>query len=249
MTKKVSPKTCRGVRRGERLANCSRDRCDRRYNAFTLIELIVVVSIIVVLSALVLSTAGYARKKGARARAETEIAAMSAALENYKADNAIYVRDCTTTDALVASSSGDPTNYQNSSLYLYKQLSGDTNANLQPPAGAKSYFMFKSIPPSTDGTSSNGMLSITRTTNGNNVSYTVNFICDPFRNSYGYSTLSANYLDWQNYDACVSGGGSCQPPSCPRPSSPGYNSTFDLWSTAGTTSGSIADRNQWIKNW
>src|SRR6476619_6124902 len=77
MTKKVSPKTCGGV---------------RRYNAFTLIELIVVVSIIVVLSALVLSTVGYARKKGARARAETEIAAMSAACENYKADNGIYPR-------------------------------------------------------------------------------------------------------------------------------------------------------------
>ena len=50
MTKKVSPKTSRGVRRGERLTNCSRDRCGRRYNAFTLIELIVVVSIIAVLS-------------------------------------------------------------------------------------------------------------------------------------------------------------------------------------------------------
>jgi len=90
MTKKVSPKTSRGLRRRERLTNCSRDRCGRRYSAFTLIELIVVVSIIAVLGALVLSTAGYARKKGARARAETEIAAMSAACENYKADNGVY---------------------------------------------------------------------------------------------------------------------------------------------------------------
>ncbi len=104
MTKKVSPKTSGGVRRGERLTNCSRDRCGRRYNAFTLIELLVVVSIIAVLGALVLSTAGYARKKGARARAETEIAAMSAACENYKADNGIYPRDsaATTHDALNA---------------------------------------------------------------------------------------------------------------------------------------------------
>ena len=80
MTKKVSPKTCRGVRRGD----------ERRYNAFTLIELILVVGIIIVLAGLVLSTVGYARKKGARARAETEIAAMSAACENYKADNGVY---------------------------------------------------------------------------------------------------------------------------------------------------------------
>src|SRR5258705_969383 len=87
MTKEVFPGTCRGVRRGERLTN----DCGKRYNAaFTLIELIVVVGIITILAGLVLSTAGYARKKGARARAETEIAAMSAALENYKADNAVY---------------------------------------------------------------------------------------------------------------------------------------------------------------
>ena len=68
----------------------------RRYNAFTLIELILVVGIIAVLAGLVLSTVGYARKKGARARAETEIAAMSAACENYKADNGVYPSNSTT---------------------------------------------------------------------------------------------------------------------------------------------------------
>src|SRR6267142_1670741 len=82
MTKEVLPRNCRGVRRGDR----------RHYNAFTLIELVVVVGIILILAGLVLSTAGYARKKGARARAETEIAAMSAACENYKADNGVYPR-------------------------------------------------------------------------------------------------------------------------------------------------------------
>src|SRR6266511_1081321 len=98
MINQVLPRSCRGVRRGERLTN----GCGKRYNGFTLIELIVVVGIIIVLSGLVLSTVGYARKKGARARAETEIAAMSAALESYKADNAVYPRDCNT-DQLVAS--------------------------------------------------------------------------------------------------------------------------------------------------
>ena len=87
MTKEVFPGTCRGVRRGERLTNCAGER---RYTAFTLIELVLVVGIIAVLGALVLSTVGYARKKGARARAETEMAAMSAACENYKADNGVY---------------------------------------------------------------------------------------------------------------------------------------------------------------
>ena len=69
MINQVLPRSCIGV---------------RRYNAFTLIELIVVVGIIIVLAGLVLSTVGYARKKGARARAETEIAAMSAALRKLQ---------------------------------------------------------------------------------------------------------------------------------------------------------------------
>ena len=91
MINQVLPRSCRGVRRGERLTNCAGPRRDEpRYNAFTLIELILVVGIIIVLAGLVLSTVGYARKKGARARAETEIAAISAAIENYKADNGVY---------------------------------------------------------------------------------------------------------------------------------------------------------------
>src|SRR5258707_11650356 len=106
MINQVLPRSCRG---------------DRRYNAFTLIELILVVGIIMVLAGLVLTTVGYARKKGARARAETEIAAMSAACENYKADNAVYPRDNPTpgyTDALDARQNGDPTQsiYTNASL-------------------------------------------------------------------------------------------------------------------------------------
>src|SRR5438034_11464173 len=83
--------------------------------AFTLIELVVVVGIILILAGLVLSTAGYARKKGARARAETEIAAMSAACESYKADNATYVRN-TDTDGLDAQTSGNPCAYRDASL-------------------------------------------------------------------------------------------------------------------------------------
>ncbi len=88
--------------------------------AFTLIELLVVISIIIILAGLILSTVGYVQKKGARSRAETEIAAMSAALESYKADNGIYPRDATTTDTLNAQVSGDPTStsYQQASLYL-----------------------------------------------------------------------------------------------------------------------------------
>jgi len=93
-------------------------------------------------------------------------------------------------------------------------LSGDSSANLQPPATAKIYFSFKPQ-----------MLGGTRDANGNLTS--VSYIRDPFGNSYGYSTIQAATGD----------------------STKGYNPTFDLWSTAGTTSGSATDLNQWIKNW
>src|SRR5438445_10621229 len=134
MTKEISRRSCRGVRRGERPTNCFCCRGERRYNAFTLIELIVVVTVITILAGLVLSTVGYARKKGARARAETEIAAMSAACESYKADNGVYPRDTNnTTDnlaALTASPTPDPrptsydpsdSRYAAASFYLYAQ--------------------------------------------------------------------------------------------------------------------------------
>ena len=58
--------------------------------AFTIIELMVVITIISILAGLVLSTAGYVQRKGAASRATGEIAAMATALENYKADNGDY---------------------------------------------------------------------------------------------------------------------------------------------------------------
>src|SRR6266481_3743672 len=106
-------------------------------SAFTLIELIVVTAVIIILTGLVLSTVGYVQKKGARARAETEIAAISAACESYKADNGTYPRDPTAntaTDSLDARTMGDPvttntTLYKAASLVLYRALSGDRDLN------------------------------------------------------------------------------------------------------------------------
>ena len=68
-------------------------RSNRNQNAqhgFTLIELLVVITVIAILAGLVLQTAGYVQKKAARSRAEAEIAALSAALESYKADMGDY---------------------------------------------------------------------------------------------------------------------------------------------------------------
>src|SRR5207248_9938918 len=139
MIHQVLPRSCRSVRRGERLTGCA-DNCPD--TGFTLIELILVVGIIIVLAGLVLSTVGYARKKGARARAETEIAAMSAACEIYKADNGVYPSN-SDTNALNAQTSVDPSAYQAASLYLYNALFGATAGSRTPNAGARSYFVFK----------------------------------------------------------------------------------------------------------
>src|SRR6266705_2634916 len=129
MTTEVLPGSCSGVC-VKRLGYIGAWH-KHRYNAFTLIELVVVFGLILVLTGLVLSTVGYARKKGARARAETEIAAMSAACESYKADNSVYPTDASTSEQLDSTASFDPANYQSASLDLYKKLSGDAAANRQ----------------------------------------------------------------------------------------------------------------------
>src|SRR5437016_6407577 len=109
--------------------------------AFTIIELLVVITIIIILGSLILSTVGYVQKKGARSRAEAEIAAMSAALESYKADNGIYPRDSASTDQLDArvhfhaDPKCDDPQYFTASAYLFTQLSG-MDVNQVPIAGA-----------------------------------------------------------------------------------------------------------------
>ena len=85
-------------------------------------ELLVVIAIIIGLAAMILGTVGYVQKKGARSRAESEIAAISAALESYKADNGAYPTDAATTESVDPSASPVP---NTASLFLYEKLSGD----------------------------------------------------------------------------------------------------------------------------
>jgi type II secretory pathway pseudopilin PulG len=139
-------------------------------DAFTIIELLVVIAIIIILAGLILSTVGYVQKKGARSRAEAEIAAMSAALESYKADNGIYPTESSKTENVDPAAAPTPAA---ASLYLYEQLSGDADNNRIPEN--KSYFSFK---PNQLGPSDQ--------------SVAVQFIRDPFGNVYGYSTAKAS---------------------------------------------------------
>ena len=226
MTNQVLPRSSERVRPGERLVKSVGAWRKHRYTAFTLIELVLVVGIIIVLGGLVLSTVGYARKKSARARAETEIAALSAACENYKADNGIYPR-ASVTDTFTAITNRTPpdpqptsydpsvTAYSFTSFDLYGKLSGNPSGD-RTTYTQQRYFQFKPnmlSPP--DGTG------------------TVTAIRDPFGNSYGYSTAQAFYID--------------NPGSNPNY---GFNPTFDLWTTSGTsTATNAAYEKVWITNW
>ena len=142
----------------------------RHIPAFTIVEILVVLAIILILAGLVLAASNYVRNKGARSRAEAEIAAISAALENYKADNGVYPSDA----SVNAQTAFNPTSYQAASLTLYKAISGDADNDANRIVEGKSYMTFKpsQLAPS-----------------GQNQAVT--FIKDPFGNSYGYSTKNA----------------------------------------------------------
>jgi prepilin-type N-terminal cleavage/methylation domain-containing protein len=195
----------------------------RRYKlAFTLIEVLIVIAVIVVLTGLILTTIGYVQKKEARARAETEIAAISAACESYKADNGIYPAN-PDTNTLDARTNLDPSAavYSAASLFLYEQLAGVTSASRSAIPSGKIYFTFKAnmllpAPPSTAD---------------------ITAIRDPFGNSYGYSTAG-------NPQANPT------PASSPVGYNPTFDlwSTSDPTPTP-TASPTPTPQGRWIKNW
>jgi general secretion pathway protein G len=160
--------------KGETHSPIPKTRALRRAAAFTLIELLVVMAIIIILAGLVLGISSYAFDKGRRSRAETEIAAMSAALESYKADNGIYPQQAASTDLLDSRTNSDPSTYKSASLYLYSELSG-LDTSQQPVTNKKSYFTFKA--------QMQGHPSGSTTT--------IAYVSDPWGNSYGYSTAQA----------------------------------------------------------
>jgi type II secretory pathway pseudopilin PulG len=143
--------------------------------AFTIMELLVVMAVIPVLAGLILATSGYIQTRSKRSRAEAEIAALTVALENYKADNGSYPIDATngTTNALDARTMVNPAavQYTAASIFLYKELSGDPIGNRAQTG--KSYFLFKPT-----------MLL------PKDQAQAVTAIADPFGNSYGYSTAN-----------------------------------------------------------
>lgn len=231
-----------------------------RHAAFTIIELLTVMTIILLLAALVLGLAGTAQRKAAESRARGEIQALSTAATAYQADNGIYPRVTHTTDGtnntddLNAQKRWDPADsvtptYSATSKILYQLLSGafyvdpSTGKPLvwavgSPVTKPTVYFQFKDSQLKNTGNVTTGYIDPA----------TVSGIVDPFGLSYGYSTAFQ-----ANTDAVNGGAAGTSPP-------PGYNPTYDLWSTAGysPTGGKAyptditaanTQNTLWIKNW
>jgi len=247
----------------------------RRAGAFTLIELLTVMAVIAVLAALILSISGYATNKAARTRATAEIAALSLACENYKTDNGAYPEIMApsspgVTGTAIVSGSSDSSNipsdnldprvsgnpnanstgatqglssvtYTQTSLELYVALTGDISlSGTGGGPGTKNYIT--DFPQNSYGRAySNASVSGTNP---------VEYLSDPFGNPYGYSTANAFY---QSYIST--------PGATPLKNPPGYNPTFDLWSTGGQSANPYAPGGTsppgspgdpalvWLKNW
>lgn len=203
---------------------------------FTLIEMLTVMLVIAILAGIILSVNGLVQNKAARSRADGEINALKLACENYKADNGTAPRNADT-DALDARVNFNPNSsaYQLASLYLYKALSGDMNANGKADADEGKTYASDLFKPN--------ILNFNKDANGK--IGLVNYIKDPFDNSYGYSTIGAK--DEEEFVEKLRT--SPNPAKETRPKEVrGFNPTFDLWSTGGTTT-STSGQAKWVKNW
>ena len=237
----------------------------KKHSAFTLIEMVVVMTIILVLSSLVVAVVGYVNRKAAMSRATSEIATLQLACLNYKADAGRYPQDTlvVTTNNKAAFTKGDtdklspkkhfsPTSseYSDAGKYLYQQLTGDKKglgALVEPDGipddGEPIYikdFDQRMLKADRDPTTA----KIIR----------VYYFWDPFGYAYGYST--AAMFEEQTYQTGLKEGSA--PPRKTGANLPGYNlTTYDLWSTVGSklttapTTDALKESEQakWLKNW
>ena len=236
-----------------------------RRSAFTLIELLTVMTIIAILAGLIIAVAGFAQKKGALSRAAAEIKALENGCESYKADTGTYPHQpvADTSGSIPAiSSSGSNSNipsdllfpggsnasgssavtgstpYTQASLELYEALTGDVSCTGTGGGPGTTNYIADMKP---DVWGRNNMSAAVSGSNA------VFYLSDPFGNSYGYSTAYATAVVAAN----LTGTTATNPG--------GYNPTYDLWSTGGninppykttTTSGQPGDPMlQWVTNW
>ena len=142
--------------------------------AFTLVELLAVITIIGILAGLTLGAAGAVRRHGASSTAKAEVAALQAACDRYFADYNSYP---TTTNSMPDPSSSSDVNPTPTSKYatggraLFNSLFGTNQYNLPP--STKRYFEPKPA-----------MASSTTDANP--------YFIDPWGYAYGYNSNGTN---------------------------------------------------------
>ncbi len=207
-------------------------------SAFTLIELIAVVAVLLLLAGLVIGIASVTIRNSARAKATNRVKAFDTGIQQYRIDNGLSPQNSDTDllDPRIHFSPGDGNSagyYRKASLHLYSALSGDFEPQGSPDGkkdpNATAYLGFdeKVLNAKRD---SSGQIS------------RVSFLQDPFGNCYGYST--AGLKDEAEFQRQIQ-----RNPTMSRPAErKGFNtSTYDLWSTGGakTQDGEA----KWVKNW
>jgi type II secretory pathway pseudopilin PulG len=228
-------------------------------SAFTLIETITTLAIIVILAGIVVGVAGFVNNRSNRARAQGELKMLQTACDNYKADTGGYPQDVAATastpgvtDIISPKQHFIPTSteYEKSSEYLYKQLTGDKggasggNPDGVPDDGEPAYLK---------GYDQNKILMVERDSMTRKIKKVKGFQ-DPWGYYYGYST--AGLFAEAEFQRELK-----TKPSAERKTGDdllGFNtSSFDMWCTAGSkpTSNPTSPqlRNQehgkWEKNW
>ena len=107
---------------------------ERSRAAFTLIELLAVITIIGILAGLTLGAAGAVRRHGANSTAKAEVAALQAACDRFYADNNSYPSN----SAVNPSSSFAPTAYTAAGQTLFTNLLSSVTLSVAPTT--KRYF-------------------------------------------------------------------------------------------------------------
>jgi prepilin-type N-terminal cleavage/methylation domain-containing protein len=141
---------------------------ERSRAAFTLIELLAVITIIGILASLTLGAAGAVRRHGATSTAKAEVAALQAACDRYFADNNLYP----TNDSINPSSIYHPDKYKTAGQALFTNLFG-RNAYTNTNIISKCYFEPKP--------------AMVETKKGD-----PNYFIDPWGYAYGYNSDGTN---------------------------------------------------------
>ena len=134
--------------------------------AFTLIELLAVITIIGILAGLTLGAAGAVRRHGASSTAKAEVAALQAACDRYFADNNLYPSN-TSVDPLTKT---NPSTYTTAGQALFTNLLGSVTLSVAPTT--KRYFEPKPAMVYTNGSP--------------------NYLIDPWGYAYGYNSDGTN---------------------------------------------------------